>query len=212
MSSALLTGYQEKTPPPVPLTPAAPTTTVVAAPVFGCGGAGCGGCGDVCGAGSPSGCSDPNPMAKTGILARLKSPFKRLGKSDDCGCASAPVFTGFTTAACDTCGDTGNSGLLSKLKAKFHTTFSSSSNSCSSGGCAMSSCGAGGCALPAIPGGAMMTPPVTSPTPMPMQMPPKDEKDKKEAGKDGAAKITTPALTPVAVPAVPALGGSTSPY
>ena len=209
MSSALLSGYQEKA-PPLPPSPPAAMTTIVAAPTVGCGG----GCGDVCGAGSPSGCSDANPMAKTGILARLKSPFKRLGKSDDCGCGSAPVFTGFTTAACDTCGsNAGHQGLLAKLKAKFHHTESASySDSCATGGCASGGCASGGCALPPVPGAPLLMVPATPPKEM--------EKPKvplKEGGtlKEATPKINAPALTPVAVPAIPVgplLSGSKSAY
>lgn len=187
LTSAWMAGA-DAAPAPV----AAPAPYAAPAPVVG----GCASCGaPACDAGC-----DPC-AAKPGFFSKLKAKFAK----SDCGCdpcahhAHKPVFSGFTTSACDTCDPCGKPSLLDKLKAKFAKSgcHDACAPACATGGCGS----AGGCALPAVPGA--VTPAV--PTETPKEMP----------------KPTTPKTTQLTVPPIvvtpvgggaPALGSPASPF
>jgi hypothetical protein len=138
--------------------------------------------------------------------------------NNDCGCG--PVYTGFTTAACDTCCGSGSSrqGLFSRLRSLCNrnnnsgccdTWGGSAIGGCGScGGCgtvsgygaaAYGAPGVGGCALPPVPGTVPPATPAQPPTEMPKPAPKKNNKTNTSTSAD------LPSLSPTAGSQVPAV-------
>lgn len=212
LTSAWMAGA-DAAPPAAPIPAPVPAPgAVMAAPIGGCAG-----CGTGCGAAGCSGAYDecPNPPGRTSLFSKLHGKHGHGGCSS---CGSAPVYTGFTTAAADCgCGSGGGGGLFTHLRSKFGHHKSSGCGGESYAGCGcdgglVASGSPAGCALPPAPGAVMPAPATVQPAPMPMQKGP--EAPRPETVKPKTTQLNTPAIvTPVSGPKItPPLGGSGSPF
>lgn len=158
MLIAFLTGADAA---PLVAAPAAPAAAHAHGPAI-VSGHGCSDCAPAC-----DSCA---PACKPGLLDRLRGLRHR---SSSCcepvtdHCCGKPIFTGFTTAACDSCCEPAckSPGLLERLRARFHK-----SDCCDPCAAAPSCCGAtpvSGCALPPVPGTVAPAAPTEAPKEMP---------------------------------------------
>lgn len=153
---------------PVVPAPAAPAAAHAHGPAI-VSGQGCSSCNSC----APA-CDTCAPACKPGLLDRLRGLRHRSNSCCEPACDSCcgkPIFTGFTTAACDSCCEPAckSPGLLERLRARFHKS------DCCDPCAAPSCCGttsASGCALPPVPGAVAPATPTEAPKEMPKPVTP----------------------------------------